>query len=326
MKKHIFFIMLIVNGLAIGSDQNCRQCGEGALRSLTEPCGVYIELTGQYAVPTETGLGTFTDSWQYADQDGGVTSLSKPSKANYDPAGGIKLGYDFPCSAKMIEVEYSHLYNSKHNYNDTSDNPISFGSVFFNTAFPLTPDDPFVSDAYLRYTVDQGAILLGHRFITESCCMAFTPLVGVRYARLEHDLTFAVGNVRSHYSGAGPLIGFDFIYNFFKCLSLTAHFDTSLLMGSVKSSSLLTFGAINRFESPSTGRVVTALGGRLGLAYEYVLCKKSSINLEIGYETNQYIGAFDIITSYVEPIQRIHNIGTTNLGVSGPYIKLTWHM
>ena len=78
----------------------------------------------------------------------------------------------------------------------------------------------------------------------------------------------------------------------------------------------------NLYKSPNKDRVVYGFGGRLGLAYQY----QSSIKFEAGYRVANYHGTFDIISGFVDPVQRIGNLNTSNFGYSGPYIELTWHM
>lgn len=133
--------------------------------------------------------------------------------------------------------------------------------------------------------------------------------------------------MKSKYWGAGPLLGFDLIYNLYKGFLLVGELDAALLMGAVKSSSALTFGVTNEFQSLSNYRIASNFEGRLGLAYDYSYgCRASSVRIEAGYEINQYIDPFDMIVGFVAPIQRISDLATTDFGYSGPYVRLMWHM
>ena len=334
MKKVLFSLtaMFFAGSLSAGCIDIPYGYPGDPLSSLINPCpyGFYVGLTGMWAVPTETGLGTFTDSWQYLNSDGSITSLSKPSKNDYEFAGGFQVGYDFPCSGNNIEVEYFHLHNSKHNVFGTSDGPISFGSIFFDVSFPLALLPEFVSDSRLKYHLNQVDVTLGHRFIACSAKLQLHPFMGARFASLKHDLPFAFGEVRSRYHGAGPIGGIDCSYDFCKGFSLVGRFDGSLLMGKVKADSRLTFGEINtRFESPSQNRLVSTFGGKLGLAYNFTCFTHSSVRFEVGYQANNYIGVFDTITGQdsSDPVlQRISSLTTNNFSYSGPYINLTWHL
>lgn len=318
----IFALILCSSGTSLYSQWDCNECCQPE----STGGGFYVGGYGMWAVPTETGLGTFTDSWQYLDADGGVTALSKPSKAKYEAAWGIRAGYDFPCSQNNVEVEYFHLDNKKHNVNDTSDGPISFGSAFFNLGIPLAPGEVFISDSHLKYTFNQVDVKFGHRFNDCISGFRFLPSLGVRFVDIKHDLTFLVGNVKTEYQGAGPLVSFDADYQLFNNFYLVGRFDAAAMMGTVKANSLLTFAAINRYKSPSTDRIVSALGGKLGVAYEYQFCNQSSVRLEAGYKVANYHGPFDVISAFVIDVPRIGNLNTTNFGYSGAYIELSWHM
>lgn len=343
MKRFIFcsFLLLIFNCHAFGKKreaeacekscnrQRCEkaQCDDRSIRSYTEPSGFYIGVMGMFAVPTETGLGTFTHSVGLVNDQGGVTCKGAPSEASFGTAGGIQVGYDFANSGNRLEAAYFYLHNSKHSVEGLIDTPFTFGSSFFNVGVLAPPGTP-LPPSYLKYTLNQGDLKFGHRLITGSCFFEFTPTVGVRYASLKHDLPFTGGYVRSTYWGAGPMLGFDLIYNLYKGLLLVGQFNAALLMGAVKSSSALNFpaDATNVFKSPSNSRIVSNFEGRLGMAYDYIFCNRSSIRLEAGYEMNNYIGPFDMIVSYVAPVQRISDLETTSFAYSGPYLKLTWHM
>lgn len=333
MKKIV--LTLITSILFSGSAFACYEgnnygCPGGPLRSLIYRGGFYIKGTGIAAVPSETGLGTFTDTWMYATPDGGTLGLSKPSKLKYRAAWAVKVGYDIPCTPNNIEVEYTRLHNRKHNVNTTADHPVAFGSTFFNITIPITPGEVLVSDSHLKYTLNQVDVNAGHCFVDSSCHLLFRPLVGVRFASLKHDLPFVGGDVRSRFRGAGPMIGADCQYEFCGGFGLVGHFDTAVLMGNVESKSFLNFGSPIRFKSPKTDRVVTSISGKLGLAYNFCICR-SSLLFEVGYQANVYIAPFDIITAWLPTSlgglgQRISQLDTTNFAFTGPYVSLTWHV
>lgn len=311
----IFALTAIANAAPPSlNDGNESQCCEA-------DSGFYLKFTGAAVLPSETGIGTFTDSWQYADPDGGVTALSKPSKATYKFAGAGLIGYNLPSSATFVEAEYFYLSNTKHNYNDTSDHPVSFGSVFFNTTIPLAPGAVLVSDSHLKYRLNQVDVRAGYSFITDKNNLEFFPSVGIRWSDLKHNLIFSTGNVKTSYWGVGPSFAFDALYQIYKGFKLSAHFDANLLIGNVEASSLLTFGGTFRYKSPDTNRLVSAFGAKLGLSYNYVFCNQSGLQVEAGYQAATYIGAFDILTGFT-PFsggQRIASLTSDNFSYSGPY-------
>lgn len=291
--------------------------------------GFYTKLNGAALLPSETGIGSFTDSWQYT-ANGGIRSLSKPSKADYKFAGGGLIGYDAAFQPSFIEAEYFYLSNSKHNYNDTSDNPVSFGSMFFNLGVPLAPGTPFVSDAYLKYRLNKADVRVGHRLFLADNRLELSPSVGVRWADIKHNLTFLVGHVRSSYWGIGPTLGLECLYTIYKGLKFYSQFDTSLLVGNVKANSYLNFSGVSKYESPKTNRVVPVLSSKLAFLYDFFFSNKSSLRIEAGYQVATYIGAFDSLTGFVEvpqvQVQRIASITTNNFSYSGPYASIAFHM
>lgn len=300
-------------------------CPPGALCSLASPGGFYIGLTGMWVVPSETSIGDFTDSWEYANADGSFTALSKPAKFNYRWAAAGKIGYDIPCTANNIEVSYLWLHNRKHAINDTSSDPFAFGSVFFNVYLPLVPGEVLVSDAGLKKWVNQIDLTFGHRFTDVLAHLQLHPSFGARYVSMEHNLTFSVGHVSSNYHGVGPVIGVDGDWDFGCGFGASAYFDTALLMGTVAASSHINFGAIFNYQSPGTHRVISTFTGRLGVNYMHSVYNESTAKLELGYQVNRYADPFDIIQGMSPPTQRIAAINSTSFAFAGPYLTLTLH-
>lgn len=313
-------------------DQHKPNPGPDQIKPNDYHSGFYVKLTGAALLPSETGLGSFTDSWQYANADGStIRSLSKPSKADYKFAWGVLVGYDASSLPNFAEAEYFYLSNSRHNYNDTSDGPESFGSVFFNIGLPLAPGQDFVSDAHLIYRLNQVDTRVGHRFYVADNHLEISPSIGVRWSDLIHNLSFAVGHVRTSYWGVGPVFGIDGIYTLFKGLKLLSHFDAALVVGSVKANSKLDFFGKSKYVSPNTNRVVPTLAAKLGLRYDFIFSNQSSLRIEAGYQVATYIGVFDILTGLLEipaiaQTQRISSITTDNFSYSGPYASIAFHM
>ncbi|MGE0199187.1 MAG: Lpg1974 family pore-forming outer membrane protein [Simkaniaceae bacterium] len=327
MKK--FFLFFFIATYTSSVIANSTLSSSTSTTSEDYQSGFYLKLTGAALLPSETGIGSFTDSWQYTS-DGGIRSLSKPSKADYKFACGALVGYDASSLPNFVEAEYFYLSNSKHNYNDTSDNPISFGSIFFNVGLPLTPGQEFVSDAYLKYRLNQVDARAGHRFFLADNHLELSPSIGIRWADLKHNLTFLVGHVRTSYWGVGPAFALDGLYTLYKGLKLYSHFDATLLVGGVKANSLLNFFGVSKYESPSTNRVVPTVGGKLALRYDFTFKNKSSLRIEAGYQVATYIGVFDSLTGFLEipqiQVQRIASITTNNFSYSGPYAAIAFHM
>lgn len=295
------------------------------LYAMNKQEGAYLGLTWFYVKPSETGLGQFTDSWQYAVN--GSTSQSKPFQPAHDTEGEIILGYDIPCSANNIELRYFHLDNHTSAVNDSSGNPTSFGSVFFNL---VVPNPTLVSDANLVYKVDQIDLKFGRTYTEGSGNFSVRPNVGVRYAKLDHALLFLVGNVKSHFKGVGPLFGVDTTYNLWHCINFVANFEYAPIVGNIKNNSYLRFGSNEIFTAPKQDRIVHNVKGNLGVNYRYTFANESSVALEGGYQVAEYINAMDSMLAQsgalVPGTQKINSIQTNSFGYRGPYANFTYHL
>ncbi|KTD18001.1 Lpg1974 family pore-forming outer membrane protein [Legionella jordanis] len=313
----------VVSAGTMGEEPVCTS----ALCAFDNPGGFYIAGTALYVKPSETGLGMVTDSWQYA-APGGVRSVSKPFDPEHEWEGAVRVGYDFPMSANNIEASYLRLENDTHAINDTSDSPISFGSYFFpNVLFPLPPGSTFVSDAHLKYELDQVDVKVGRMYRDMSGSYSIHPSVGVRYISLDHKLTFiAPGSVTSEYDGAGPLFSLDGRYDLRWGVGLVGYFDYGLIVGQVNSNSHVTLSGVDSsFTSPKRDRIVNSITGKIGLDYNYVFANASRLTLEAGYQVNEYINAMDVIRGEILPAQKMVGLETTSFGFRGPYISLGWH-
>lgn len=289
--------------------------------------GAYVGLSLFYVKPSETGLGQVSDSWQYPIN--GSTALSKPFQPSHDTEGEIILGYNLPCSANNLELRYFHLDNHTSAINDASGGATSFGSILFNIA--VAPAAGLVSDANLVYKLDQVDFKYGKMFTEGSGNFTVKPNVGIRYAKLDHQLLFLVGNVKSHFQGMGPLFGVDTTYKVWKGINVVANVEYSPIFGKIDSNSQLRFGAIENFISPKQDRIVHNVKGNLGLNYHYTFVNESSASIEAGYQVAEYINAMDTIMAQsgvanANPTlrQKINNIQSNSFGYRGPYVKVEY--
>lgn len=295
------------------------------LCAMTSAGGFYASGTLYGLVPSESGMGLFTDSWLYASSDGDAFALSKPARPEYDVQGGVSIGYDLPGTANNIELSYTRLRSDTRSIRDTSDNPIAFGSAFFNLFIPLAPGQEFVSDSHLRYDLDQVDLIAGRWYNDTSGPFQLHPFAGVRYANLEHDLSFLTGHVRTSYDGAGPLLGMDGRYELGRGFGLAGRVDAAVMMGRVKSDSQIILGATFDYITPKIDRVVSVVDGRLGVDYTHIFANQASLKLELGYHVSEFFNPFDIILAESPPAQKIRELQTTNFSYSGPYLSFTVH-
>jgi hypothetical protein len=301
-----------------------------ALCADTTMTGFYGSIMGSWLRPSETDIGMVTDSWQRTDGNGVTTAEDRPADTKHEFEGSFAIGYDFAESANSIEFNYFHLKNSTNAVN-VADGANLFSSYFFPGAtFPPTPD--FVSNATLKYTVNQADIKLARRYSQMDGLYSIRPAMGVRYAELKHDLSFiAPGYVRSEFSGAGPMFSVDGSYKLGHGFHLLGYFDSSLLVGNVDAKNYLSFGGgTTYFTKPNHDRLVTTISGRLAVDYTYGMANGMNIAIEGGYQASEYFNAFDLLRGNVvfNPAlagNGIQDIITTNFAVTGPYIKLAMH-
>lgn len=371
--------LILCNQVLAFSSDCCIKGYTPGLSSPNLPGGFYFGFSGLSLKPTETNIGQATDSWQFLESDDPSDLVfraeDRPFKPSSDWAWGAKVGYDLPCSSLNIEADYLHFNNKTHAVNTTDDGDpmsVSFASLFStNALFPI--DDPDVtsilslrSDAHLRYKLDQFDLKIGKQFFESCGPFKLQASIGARYAYLDHALTFnsplslrvivddlpplitegaAIGAVKSHFKGIGPLGSLDLRYAFGRCgIGVVGHFDTGLLIGDTYASSFVTLvstvvdpivgpttAVTNRFTRPSLKHVVPNLDAKLGLDYTFCFCNKSSLTVEVGYSAYRYWDAFNIIRGDISstvdvPAQKITAIETNNFSVNGPYAEVSWHM
>lgn len=329
--KYVSSILASVwlTGTAIAGTMGDEPVCHSVLCAFQDKGGIYAGVSGYYVRPAETGLGLVTDSWLVANP-GGFTAESKPFTPKFKWQGSVKLGYDFPLSANNIEASYFHLSNNTHAVNTfESTGSIGFGSVLFPDAI-IPPTSGFVSDALLKYTVDQVDLKVGRKYTDISGGFSLRPSLGVRYAELDHSLTFAApGSLISEYQGVGPLLSLDANYKLGHGFGLVGYFDYALLMGNISSNSYINLGGVNfGFSWPSGERVVNSLTGRLGVDYSHIFASASQVTIEAGYQASEYLNAMDTIRGFIVDggIQHIAGHETNSFSFRGPYASLTVHI
>ncbi|WP_232002745.1 Lpg1974 family pore-forming outer membrane protein [Legionella sainthelensi] len=245
---------------------------------------------------------------------------------------GAKVGYDFGNSANSLEFDYLHFNNTSFNVGGSNGDPYSFAAIFFpDVILPDLASIDLVIHSQLKYNLNQYDIWLAHTFGSYVTNFNFKPSIGLRYASLEHNLTFDTpGAVKSHFEGVGPEICFDALYALGHGLGIIGHFDVASLASSVNASSYLTvnaFGINAAFKSPNIYRISNAITGRIGANFKYAFNNASSLTLEGGYQVISYSDAFDMIQGEVLPIeQHIVGINSDNFSLRGDYLSLTYHV
>ncbi|WP_231296897.1 Lpg1974 family pore-forming outer membrane protein [Fluoribacter dumoffii] len=306
------------------------------LCAFKSPGGLYVGGTGYYVQPSETGIGLVTDSWLFT-VPGGTQAQSKPFDPGYKWAGSVTLGYDIPMSANNIEINYLYLENKTHAVNSFANGSSFFGAILFTDVF-IPPTPGFVSDAYLTYRVDQADVKAGRKYSDVSGVFSIRPSLGVRYAQVKHNMSFAApGLITSKFSGAGPLISLDGHYNLWRGFGLLGYFDYALMAGSLDASSEVTLaGNTISFTWPKRNRVVNNITGKIGLDYTHTLTNTATWTAAVGYQINEYLSAMDTVrgvTGLTFGVNGAPNMGpqriaaneTNNFSFQGLFLNLTLH-
>lgn len=203
--------------------------------------------------------------------------------------------------------------------------------MLFNIA--VVPAAGLVSDANLVYKLDQFDFKYGRAFTEGTGNFMVKPNVGLRYAKLDHQLLFLVGNVKSHFEGIGPLFGVDTTYKVWKGVNFVANVEYAPIIGKIDSNSQLRFAGVENFIAPKQDRIVHNVKGNLGLNYTYDFANESSAMMEVGYQVAEYINAMDTlmgqsnVNTGANPqlAQQIRNIQSNSFGYRGPYVKVEYH-
>lgn len=190
--------------------------------------------------------------------------LNSQSVSSFDWGWGANIGYVFPQTSNDINLSYFH-YSS-------DDNQSISGSDLTPSAFPITLSggiSPFdilasaflVTGAHSREEHDLNQVdLAAGQTINVGCGLIFHPIIGLRYADVEHKLnsnyqvigalevelplpgqfniffpvSFATQE-KSSYQGIGPMVGTDASYYLGNGFGLIGHFTSALLIGDIDS-------------------------------------------------------------------------------------------
>lgn len=343
-------------------------CSNTGYNNTSSPkfCGdFYIGLTGFYLQPNGS-RSDLNDESNWLGQDPTINDLVTAEFASnmrridpdYKWQYEVIVGYDIPCTANNIELSYFHLNTKDHLHSDLSDNALIVSKYFIaNGQLPFFGEDPLTAydnAVQLEYKVDKIDLTVGRQI--KDVCGGFKlhPAIGIRYAQLEHrfdnhfeaasdDNFFHADNVvYSEFRGQGPVLALDARYGWTNAFGIVGHFDTSLIVGSVRSNNNITLrtidgddtgGAYASWSTPTSNRLVSSVSGKLGIDYTHCYCNKSSLTIEVGYLASKYFDAFDLTRGDVlmddmssSNLPDLRDVETNNFSYRGPYINLTVHV
>jgi hypothetical protein len=318
--------------------------------------GFTVSLTGLYLEPNASNLN-------YAVY---TTPLPVPApnwqqeyiNPGYGPSFALGIQYTLADATDQLDLDWLHV---------NTNNSASVGSngagtsvappYYFGPLAQLLVDSAASSTA--NFNVDNVNLDFGH-LINVSNNIQIKPFIGVSVAYLKEDINSTYTGkdaTSSHYAysintdtsstftGAGPRIGLDGTYFITNRFGITAEMATSLLLGSIDSST--TFNAYDA--NPSTGNnpaVNTTLANQsqtkiipevdAKIAAEYSIpfnTNGSSLTLAAGYMLEDYInGINQILPTALVP--GALNGGTiaiesstnqeSDLSLNGPFASLAW--
>jgi hypothetical protein len=166
--------------------------------------------------------------------------------------------------------------------------------------FPATGNDLTVNYTYLRsgenasLDLDDVNLELGQRLTTAAFDVRLFSGVGYGHLNYAADMSTPTNrqSVTGLFHGFGPRMGLDARYQLgnCSCFGLDTHLNTSLLVGTITTRSQNQFGAAI---SDSMNGIVPEVNAKLGIDYTVPSSNKSAFGVEVGYQTNNYLNAFN---------------------------------
>lgn len=157
------------------------------------------------------------------------------------------------------------------------------------------------------------------------------PFLGVGYAKVQSKTqnvyadaagTLTGDEYNSTFSGAGPEVGFDALYEVYQQLGVVGHFGTAFLIGNQDTDSQVTAETnFIDYKGESETRMVPAINAKLGLSWDSLYSHKSfGVGIEGGYQVAYYFNAVNQVQAISEG-QVDSNY--SSVGVMGPYLNLS---
>jgi len=322
-----------------------------ALQPVTIPNfdgGAIVSVGALYMMPSSTNTDYLGYKDQYNVEDADPTTTKRNWNhyrvdPDYDWGFTVGVGYMMAGNSKDARVDWTH-FNSDTTSNktlsgalDTSVTGVAL-PLFGVTSLGVTLiDGEYVPDTLtasgkMKYRFDAVDFTLG-QYVNVGSCLQLRKFMGVRYARLDSDLSTHYDNMKyavpseiepdakslievidatadSRFNGVGPLVGVSASYGLGYGFGVNAMFDMALLVGQLKLNATIddgiySFGADqNRilenqrdFTAAWDGRTVVApaFDGSFSLDYGYDMGAGMSVALELGYKVSKYLNTVEQI-------------------------------
>jgi len=287
----------------------------------------YLGVAKSYSVDGAVDPTINKRNWQHYRVDPG-----------YDWGFTVGVGYVMAGGSKDARVDWTHFNSDDSNSvtiigdEDVSKTvalfPLGFESVGTSTALDNPTLDEFAAKGKMKYRFDAVDFTLG-QYINVGKCLQVRKFAGIRYARLDSDLSTYYtlvhdsdtggqtpilnrytwdGKLDSRFNGVGPLAGVSASYGLGYGFGVNAMFDMALLVGQLKlGGSLeadnysqdandnwaLTSQSNYNLGWDSQVVVAPAFDGSFSLDYGYDMGTGMSFALELGYKVSKYLNVVE---------------------------------
>lgn len=297
--------------------------------------GWVLGISGYYLQPMPT-----SGDLDYLQINTNIGKKIKQVNPSYDTGWGANVGYIFPNTGNDANVSYYHLGTTDSNAVRGAD------FILFNPGAIL--NGPTTAHYQAEYTLNQVDVTAG-QFINIGKEIVLHPNIGVRWAEVgrqtfgfitntttdeEEGTITSLINIQdfSNFHGLGPELGLDANYKIAYGLNFVGHFDTALLLGFINAHTtskdlVNSIEVVNEFSENDLTRVVPMTDLKLGLNYIFIMDipTDSTFTIEAGWQTSEIYNAVDrIYGSAIGEQGSVRDNKFSNIGLSGPYIKLVF--
>lgn len=334
------YLRWLIYGICVFSQLNAGDCCRQTTMTAPKYCGGFFgDLTWLYlqTAPTDGDfeVGTLLT---LSDDPNNLSTILQELEPDAKSAFRANIGYQLPCTNCDFSLSYFY-YHPSDSIAQTNLDANQFTQNFLGGSYATL-------EGWGRQRINQVDFTAGKRFIVDRR-LNLHPYVGWTYADISRKMNvrftnfisadlvdlsaLLTGTEKSKYWGIGPVIGTDFSYDLFGCLSLEGKFGGGILFGEVRSkldseSQLVnddrTFNA-----KDSYCRAAALINSQLALVFRpkcYI--KNMGLELKIGYESDYYFKTLDRIdpfNGYVLNNNPFPVKTSGNLGLGGPFIQLS---
>lgn len=277
-------------------------------------------------------------------------------KPDYNAAFTLGLEYNLASKVDQMKLDWLHFQGTDSaNFAATQPNTSVGPAYYFGPAQQFLLNTK--ANSTVKFNIDNINLVFGH-FINLSDSIQLELLLGASAAHLKEDITNNYSGtdpvlgpythqVRtdSSHTGFGPRLEVDGRYYVNNGFGFNAGIGSSLLVGSLSSSTNFTSWTANTngpsnntpanttLSNQSKTTVVPELDGKIGLFYTTTFNQGSTLTFQLGYMFQDYINSiYQVLPSALVPgsweggsvaiISQAQR--QSDLSMNGPYIELTY--